>query len=243
MKRALGVFLAGIFASSAAFSGAMVTTGAGYVPVVKNLVKACQQEVQGGIVESYGGNIGQMLAQVSSGGGANVVITDKTTLLKLKTPVKFSVMQPLGRTPLVLVWRKGIDMKDTDVLAGKAVTRIAHPDARAAVYGRAALEWMERRPEAFKAAVKPKLMQVSGVPQVVSYVMRAEVDAGFVNYQAAQKNKDKLGGMIAIEDGYAPIEMTAAVVSGHEKDAAVKSFLRCLEGGKARAVLLKAGIH
>ncbi len=243
MRHVPGILLAAAAAASTAYAGAMVTTGAGYIPVVKNLVKACEQEAGGKITESYGGNIGQMLAQVSSGGGVNVVITDRTTLERLKTPVKFSVMQPLGSTPLMLIWRKGVELQGPEALAGSSIKRIAHPDARAAVYGRAAAEWVSSRPEAFRNTVKPRLMQVSGVPQVVSYVVRGEVDAGFANYQAAMANKDKLGGMMALESGFAPIEMTAAVVAGAERNPGVAGLLKCLQGERARAVLQKAGIR
>ena len=234
---------AGLLACSGAFAAAAVTTGAGYVPVVKNVVKVCQKETGQKITESYGGNIGQMLAQVSAGGGANIVITDKTTLMKLKTPVKFSVMQSLGKTPLMLIWKKGAAVDGPQSLASDGIARIAHPDAKAAVYGRAGLEWVNSQSAAFKNKVKPKLMQVAGVPQVASYVVRGEVDAGFVNYQAAMKNKDKLGGVLAVEHGYEPIEMVAAVVDGQLQDAGVQAFLKCLQGSKAKKVLEKAGIR
>ncbi len=126
---------AGLLACSGVFAAAAVTTGAGYVPVVKNVVKVCQKETGQKVTESYGGNIGQMLAQVSAGGGANVVITDKTTLMKLKTPVKFSVMQSLGKTPLMLIWKKGAAVDGPQSLASDGIARIAHPDAKAAAYG------------------------------------------------------------------------------------------------------------
>lgn len=243
MQRTLLALGAFSFVCSTAFAGATVTTGAGYIPVVKKVVEVCQNPASGKIQESYGGNIGQMLAQVSSGSGVNVVITDKTTLTKMKTPVKFSVLQPLGKTPLVLIWKKGLTIESTADLAAGKVARIAHPDAKAAVYGRAGVEWVSHQSADFQKTVKPKLMQVAGVPQVASYVVRGEVDAGFVNYQAAMKNKEKLGGMMTINDGYAPIEMVAAVVAGQEKDAGVADFLKCLQGPKVKKVLNKVGIR
>lgn len=81
------------FGASAAVT---VTTGAGYVPMVEKLVEVCKNETAAPIEKGFGGNIGQMLAQVKSGSGVNVVVTDRTTLLKRKTPVKFSTMQTLG---------------------------------------------------------------------------------------------------------------------------------------------------
>ena len=77
----------------------------------------------------------------------------------------------------------------------------------------------------------------------MSYVLQGEVDAGFVNWQAAQKNRAKLGGVMVIEEGYEPIEMVAAVVAGAEKDADVRNFLGCLASPKGKTVLEKAGVR
>lgn len=223
------------FGASAAVT---VTTGGGYVPMVEKLVEVCKNETAAPIEKSFGGNIGQMLEQVKS-----VVVTDRTTLLKRKTPVKFSTMQTLGVSPLMLVWRKGVTITNPEDLAKDGVKRIAHPDPKAAVYGRAGTEWVASRPEAVKNALTPKLLGVAGVPQVMSYVLQGEVDAGFVNWQAAQKNRAKLGGVMAINEGYEPIEMVAAVVEGAEKDADVRKFLGCLASPKGKKVLEKAGVR
>lgn len=236
---ALSLFVFSLGASAAV----TVTTGAGYVPMVEKLVEVCRNETAAPIEKSFGGNIGQMLAQVKSGSGVNVVVTDRTTLLKLKTPVKFATLQSLGKTPLMLIWRKGVTINAPEDLAKADIKRIAHPDPKAAVYGRAGTEWVANSPEAVKTAVTPKLLGVAGVPQVMSYVLQGEVDAGFVNWQAAQKNRDKLGGMMAINEGYEPVEMVAAVVEGAEKDADVQKFLGCLASPKGKKVLEKAGVR
>lgn len=246
LRTLLPICLASLFAATApttAQADVSVTTGAGYIPLVKQVVSACRADVQGNITESYGGNLGQMLAQVSSGSGVNVVITDAATLDVLRTPVKFSLRERLGDTPLMLVWRKGLDLKRPEDLARDDVKRIVHPDVRAAVYGRAGAEWIKSRDETFRATIEPRLMQVAGVPQVISFVLRAEADAGFVNRLAANKNRAELGGMMEIKDGYTPITMTAAVVDGAENDPAVRSFLGCLESQKVSGILEKAGIR
>ena len=232
-----------VAAPTCALADVSVTTGAGYIPLVKQLVSVCRADVKGSVSESYGGNLGQMIAQISSGSGVNVVITDLSTLEALRTPVKFSVRQRLGDTPLMLVWRKGLQLKTPEDLARDDVKRIVHPDARAAVYGRAGAEWVRSRDEAFREQIEPRLMQVAGVPQVMSFVLRGEADAGFVNRLAANKNRDKLGGMMEIKNGYAPITMTAAVVDGAQDDPAVQSFLGCLNSDKVSGIFRKAGIR
>lgn len=228
---------------STAWAGVTVTTGGGYVPMVEKLVAHCEKTTGVKVEKSFGGNIGQMLAQIASGSGVNVVITDRTTLQNLKTPVRFSTVQKLGNSPLVLVWGKKTKMDSPDDLATDAVSRIAQPDPKAAVYGRAGSEWVGNQPEAFRNAVAPKVLTVAGVPQVMSYVLQGEVDAGFVNAQAAKKNRDKLGGLTAIAEGFTPIEMVAAVVEGHENDADVKKFLESLATLEGKKVLSAAGVE
>ena len=52
----------------------IVTTGAGYVKMVDALAALYQKETGVAVEKSFGGNIGQMLAQVKHGSGVNVVI-------------------------------------------------------------------------------------------------------------------------------------------------------------------------
>ena len=79
-----------------------VTTGAGYVKMVDALTALYQKETGVTVDKAFGGNIGQLLAQVKDGGKVNVVISDAATLKRFK-----DILSPettvLGDTPLVLV--------------------------------------------------------------------------------------------------------------------------------------------
>lgn len=232
--------LAGAFVQCAAADGAVtVTTGAGYIPVVKQIVNVCKARHNAPAAESYGGNIGQMLAQITAGSGVNVVVTDKTTIERIKTQVRFSVRQPLGTTPLALVWKKGLTINKPEDIAGESVQSIAIPDPKAAVYGRAGSQWISGQNN---AGLSGKLMQVASVPQVASYVARGEVDAGFVNVQAARKGLKNFGGMLVLHSGYDPIELQALVVEGYEKNPSIQKFLTCLRSPEIAEVLVRSGI-
>lgn len=228
--------------SALAADGVTLTTGAGYIPMVKAVSEVCRQQVKAPITESYGGNIGQMLAQVAQGSGVNVVISDAGTLKMINSPVKFAKTQALGSTPLVLVWRKGVTITSPDDLATDKVKAIATPDSRAAVYGRVAKGWLEGQPSEKRLLLEKKWMEVGHVPQVIAYVLRGEVDAGFVNVVASNKNRAELGGVMPLKDGYPPIDMVATVVAGHENDAAVNDFLQCLASPEAKSVFAKFGV-
>lgn len=92
--------------ASVAQAEVIVTTGAGYVPMVKALVAAYQTETGAKVGTAFGGNIGQMLAQTASGSGVNVVVSDRASLGKFKMLDKEEVV--LGTTPIVLIWKKGL---------------------------------------------------------------------------------------------------------------------------------------
>lgn len=228
--------------SCAAESGVTVTTGAGYIPMVKAVSEVCRQEMAAPVTESYGGNIGQMLAQVVQGSGVNVVISDLGTLKMIKSPVKFSTTKALGSTPLVLVWRKGVTIASPADLSAEKVKAIAAPDSKATVYGRVAKVWLNEQSATVREGLEKKWLEVGHVPQVIAYVLRGEVDAGFVNVVASNKNKDALGGVLQLKDGYPPIEMVAVVVDGAEKSPAVESYLNCLGSEKAKAIFAKFGV-
>lgn len=85
----------------------IVTTGAGYVKMVDALAALYQKETGVAVEKSFGGNIGQMLAQMKHGSGVNVVISDEASLEKFHDALAPDARR-LGDTPLVLVWRKGL---------------------------------------------------------------------------------------------------------------------------------------
>ena len=147
--------------------------------------------------------------------------------------------QSLGTTPLVLIWKKGLTLTKPEDMKGNTVKTLALPDPKAAVYGRAGSQWVKSQKD---PALEAKLMQVSGVPQVASYVVRGEVDAGFVNVSTAKQNLKKLGGMLEVTGGYQTIELQALVVKGNEGNPNVQKFLTCLTTPEVAKVLTGAGV-
>lgn len=237
------VLAAGLLSALPAAAEVSVTTGAGYATMVKALAAAYDEALPAGApkaVQNYGGNIGQMLSQVSAGSGVNLVITDLGTLKAVRTPVEFASVTELGSTPLVFVWGRSVKISGVRDLSSDAVKAFAYPDPKAAVYGRAAKAWLESSGLAGKLA--GKALSVATVPQVAAYVVKGEVEAGFVNRTAARANAGSLDGVEEITSGYPPITMVAAVVKGAESDADVKRFVEFLGTDKARAILGKFGI-
>jgi molybdate transport system substrate-binding protein len=154
--------------------------------------------------------------------------------------VKFESFNPLGDTVLVLAYRKGLSLKTPEDLMGKDVKIVATPDPEGAIYGRAAMAFLES--SGLKERLGPRLLAVSSVPQVLAYLIAAEVDAGFVNRAVLKSAGDKIGGSLEIAEGYPPIRLVAAVVEGEGADPDVKAFIEFLSGPKAQAILRDYGI-
>lgn len=223
--------------AGAAQAQVTVTTGGGYIKMVEALTAQYEKDTGAKVEKAFGGNIGQMLAQVESGSPVTVVVSDATSLKKFTKALNADAGVRLGDTPLILIWRKGLTLASPEDLTSDAVKRVAMPDPKAAVYGRAAKEYLDGSGLAEKIA--GKLNVVSMVPQVMS----SEMDAGFVNLLAARQGKDKIGGFVAVKEGYEPIRMTAQPVKGAAGEADdVKAFLTWLGSPKADAVLEKFGV-
>lgn len=240
IKTLLLTSLAAALAASGANAAVTVTTGAGYVKMVEALADAYRADTGREINTAFGGNIGQMLAQIQSGSAVNVVISDKTSLQKFTKQLAAEPAADLGTTPLMLVWKKGLSLKSPEDLAKPDVKSVAYPDPKAAIYGRAADEFLKKSGLGEKIAAKVNV--VSTVPQVFSYVSAGEMDAGFLNLLAAKQGEKKLGGMLAVESGYTPIAMTAQPVKSEAADEDVKAFLDYLASPKVDPILKKFGV-
>lgn len=226
-------------AISAPAADVTITTGAGYKTMVEEL-SAAYKEQGGSITEMYGGHIGQMLTQISHGSGVTIIISDKGTLDTTSHSVEFDSFEVLGGTPLVLAWRKGVTMRKPEDLMSSQIESVCYPDGTAAIYGRAAVKFLES--SGIGEKIKAKTAEVSSVPQVMAYLVSDEMDAGFVNRVMVINSGKKIGGWIEIIDGYPPLDMVAAVVKGYGNDAGTKNFLDFLRGEKGMAILKKNGI-
>lgn len=225
--------------ASVALANVAVTTGAGYKTMVEELCKV-YRESGGTVEEMYGGHIGQMLMQIKQGSGANIVISDRGTLDGASQGVAFDAYEDLGDTLLVLAWRKGVTIASPADLEKPEIKSVSMPDAKAAIYGRAAAAFLES--SGIGKKIEGKLSVVSSVPQVFSYLVTGEMDAGFVNRVMIMNGRDKIGGSLEIAEGYPPLKMVAAVIEGNGKDPEVVRFLEFLRSPRGREILKKNGI-
>ena len=202
-----------------------VTTGAGYKKMVEQVGALYREKSGKPLTEMYGGAIGPILEQIKAEA----------------SDVPFASFQPLGEAVLVLAWKKGIDIKSVDDLRTPAVQSIGYPDKQTAIYGKAAFSLLNK--SGMYKELEPKLSMLSTVPQVFSYLLTGDLDAGFVNLAVVNQQSDAVGGWMEVKDGYDPLFLVAGVVKGHENDPDVQAFVNFLGTDEAKAVYAKHGLR
>ncbi len=92
--------------------------------------------------------------------------------------------------------------------------------------------------------VQPKLVFAENVRQVLDYVARGEVEAGFVyTTDAATRAQGVKEAFRAPEDSYRPVVYPGAVVAASKQPALAQAFLDLLASPQGRAVLGRFGFQ
>ena len=215
-----------------------LASGAGYKKMVTELAQAFT--AQSGIeTEQIYGNMGQTLAQAKNSGLVDCVIGDKRFLDA--SVVRFAAQYEIGQGKLVLAYAKGLEIKDPSDIQRADITRVAMPDPKKAIYGRAADEYL--RNSGLSEKIADKLLVVSTVPQVSSYVLSKEVDAGFINLTDAKAIEDKVGGILLVDQAYySPILIVAGALESAPHADTLKAFAAFLATDRAREIARKHGL-
>lgn len=90
------------------------------------------------------------------------------------------------------------------------------------------------------AGLTPKFVFADNVRQVLDYVSRGEVEAGFVYRTDAALLKDRVRIAMTV-GGHAPVTYPAAVVADSRQPALARDFVTFLGGPDAQAILAKYG--
>jgi len=215
-----------------------VASAKGYKKPMMQLFEAFEKQYKIPVTPIFG-NMRQTIAQSRLSGKVSLIIGDRAFLEHSALSVAAYI--PLGRGKLVLAYPKGSGIKTIADLENAALKRIALPDPKKAIYGKAAMQYL--RQSGLFAKIGEKLLVVGTVPQVSSYLITNEVDAGFINLTDALNIRDKIGGYIEADPAlYSSIEIVCAVLSGHENDAQADAFTAFLNTPEARALLEASGL-
>ncbi|QGY40402.1 molybdate ABC transporter substrate-binding protein [Pseudodesulfovibrio cashew] len=242
MKRIATLILCALllaaFTIPAHAGNAVVAAGAGYKKMV-NALNTAYEKATGKQIERLYGNMGRVTTLAKESGNVDIVLGDQSFLERARLPM--AVQQVLGQGRLVLAFAKGSPFNCVADLDNDKVGRIAMPDSSKAIYGKAARQFLtntDRLP-----GIKPKLVEVSTVPQVFSYLATKEVDMGFLNLTHALNVKDKIGGYVIVDDGkYTKINILAALLSNSPNPDEAKAFLEFLKTPEAREIITRNGL-
>ncbi len=218
----------------------MIAAGAGYKRPVTEVVAAFEKS-SGIKVDAVFGNIQMVASQAKQTGEISCIIGDKKFLGNIEPTVSFSGYTTIGKGIMVLAFRKGIELSSPADLLTEKVHSVFMPREGKAIYGIAGMEAIKSY--GYSETLSGKLTQVATVPQVVSYLLTGEADAGFINLTEALANKDKLGGYLVIpDDKYKEIIIVAGVVKGFQDNPDLKKFSDFLQSGEAQAIFQKYGL-
>lgn len=239
LKPALAALTLALIATDPAFADeTTLAAGAGFRRPLTELAQDYGTQSGHGILQIYG-HVGQVLAQARESDEIALVCGDKAVMANADG-IEFDRWIPLGTGKLVVAFRQGIALESAQDVADPALGRIGIPDQAAAIYGKAGRQFLDR--SGLAEAVEDRLVPVATVPQVTSYVVSGEVDAGFVNATDAIGAGDSIGGFVEVSaDLYDPVEVACGIRAGAEGDA-LAGFAAYLETPEAREILTRYGL-
>jgi molybdate transport system substrate-binding protein len=123
-------------------------------------------------------------------------------------------------------------------LSGPAVKRIAVGKVATVPVGRYTKQALEAAN--LWTALEPRFVQADSVRQVLDYVARGEVEAGFVYRTDAALMADKVR-IVESVTGHAPVTYPIAVVAESRAKTAAREFVAYLSGADGQAILAKYG--
>ena len=232
MKKLLFLSLAAVFVFGA--DSLLVGAGGGFKKPVTAVIENLKKD--GVNVEGAFANLAQITAQAKQSDMA-LIVGDEAFLKKTDLDIKG--YERIGKAGLVLVTPKGKEIKDVSEL--KNLAKIAMPDAKKAIYGIRTVEFLKNAK--LESELAPKILAVAGVPQVVTYVLNGEVDAGFINSTEAEARKGEFGSVIYIDESlYSPVFISAAKLASCEGNASCAKFLDELKTPRSKEIFAKFGL-
>lgn len=224
---------------AAAKAKIVIASGAGYSSLVNELVATYESQTNNEIELVYG-NMSRVTTQAKNSNSVDMILGDKSFLDKAK--LNCCATQRIGRGRLVLAYPRGKNFSGSEDLLCADISRIALPDTKRAIYGKAALQYLHNK--GLYEKLKPKLLVVATVPQSASYVVAGEVDYALINLTHARKIKQSIGGFIVVDEtAYSPISIIIEQLACSLHTVECAQFMRFLESAAARKIVVAHGMQ
>ncbi|MGC8602825.1 MAG: molybdate ABC transporter substrate-binding protein [Desulfomonilaceae bacterium] len=228
----LGVY--GVFADTIT-----IAAGAGYKRMMEEVIKIYENKTKAKVYQVYG-HMGQVIMQAKASGVVSLIFGEHDFLEQ--SDIKFNSFHNIGKGILVIAYAKSVTLHNPEDLTKNCIVKIAIPDPKKAIYGKAAYEFLHNT--GFYNRVKGKILLVGTAPQVSAYVMSEDVQAGFINLTDAVYLKDRIGGYIKPDmDKYEPINLAIGVIKGFENSPETSQFVDFMQNDPdVKNVIAKCGL-
>lgn len=186
---------------------------------------------------------GALMQQIAKGAPVDVFASaDQKTMdqAKEKSLIMTETRKDFVSNGLVLIVPKDskLSIKGVKDLTETKLARIALGNPETVPAGRYAQELLTNA--GIWESLKPKYIYGESVRQVLDYVGRSEVDAGFVFSTDAIVAKDKVQ-VVAKAEGHQPIRYPVAIVAGTKKKELSQRFIDFLLGSEGQSILARYG--
>jgi molybdate transport system substrate-binding protein len=182
---------------------------------------------------------GALLQQIGNGAPVDVFASaDQETMDRGAALWLEGTRRDFAVNALVLVTAPDAKLQRISELMLPAVRRVAIGKPASVPAGRYAQQTL--RGLQLWEPLQPKLVFADNVRQVLDYVARGEVEAGFVYRSDAGLLPGKVR-IAAVASGHAPIRYPVAVVKDSRQPQLARDFIAFLAGPEAQALLLQAG--
>ncbi|RZJ08395.1 MAG: molybdate ABC transporter substrate-binding protein [Rubrivivax sp.] len=184
---------------------------------------------------------GVLLQQIAQGAPVDVFASaDAETMDRAAAQelIAAGTRRDFARNSLVLITPSASAVGSLADLARAGVTRIAVGKPASVPAGRYARQALEAA--RLWAPLQPRLVFADNVRQVLDYVSRGEVEAGFVYRTDAELLGDKVRIAMTVQ-GHAPVTYPVAVVADSRQPALARAFVAFLGGAEAQAILARHG--
>lgn len=220
-----------------------VSTAASLTDAFKEIGPKFEASQPGATVRFNFAASGVLLQQIAQGAPVDVFASadqdtmDRAAAQKLIEPASRKIF---ATNTLVLVepGQDGPSLKSLQDLTGAAVRRIAIGKPATVPAGRYTQQTLTSAK--LWTVLEPKFVQADSVRQVLDYVGRGEVEAGFVYRTDAMLFGDKVKIVLA-PPGHTPVSYPVAVVSDSAHKAVAQNFVNFLSTDAAQQVLAKYG--
>lgn len=186
---------------------------------------------------------GVLLQQISQGAPVDVFASaDQETMDRGagQKLVDTDTRKNFASNSLVLIEpaKDGVGIKSLQDLSGPAVKKIAVGKLATVPVGRYTKQALDAAN--LWTPLEPKFVQADSVRQVLDYVGRGEVEAGFVYRTDAAVMADRVKIVLSPE-GHTPVTYPVAVVADSKQKAVARDFVNFLSTDAAQQILAKYG--